>query len=92
MRSKGINRNAGIAIMMEEPTPGVGGRHRQTRTYGRRPDLSASPRTELAKDIQDLREIYQKDGIYTIEIRQSLQEVIQKNKEKFPELFKKIGK
>ncbi|AIL13358.1 hypothetical protein IM40_07370 [Candidatus Paracaedimonas acanthamoebae] len=89
MRQHGIKTNDGIAMMMEQPTPGKGGRHRQTRTYGKQPELRAAPRTVLARDIQDLRQIYKKDDVYTPEIKQGLQDVIQKNKEKFPDLFKK---
>ncbi|MEI8296343.1 MAG: hypothetical protein WCG04_07500, partial [Alphaproteobacteria bacterium] len=89
MKQYGVKKPDGIAMMMEQPVPGAGGRHRQTRTYGRKPDLSTDPRTELAKDIMDARKIYQQDGLYTPEIRQGLQKVIDANKNIFPDIFAK---
>lgn len=79
---------------MEQPHPGTGGRRRQTETYGMNGQplqdyLSLSPREALAMDILDARRIYQNDGIYTPEIRQSLQEVIELNKKIYPEFFVK---
>ena len=74
---------------VEHPSPGKGGRHRRTRTYGRSPDLSETPREALARDIRDVRNIYQEDGLYNQEIRHSLQDVIQQNKQSFPNLFLK---
>jgi filamentous hemagglutinin len=88
MKQYGIKANEGMAIMMEQPTPGKGGRHRQTRTYGKHPDLSENPRTELAKDLQDLRQIYKKDGLYK-EALPSLQELGKKTQEAFPDIFSK---
>jgi hypothetical protein len=89
MKSNGVKQKDGISMNMEQPTPGTGGRHRRTRTYGRKTDLSEIPREALVRDIKDARKIYREDGIYTPEIRRSLQEVIQKNKELYPNLFKK---
>ncbi len=82
MRGRGVQgytRNDGVSINMEQPP--IGGRHRQTSTYGRSPDLNLTPRQALARDIQDARRIYQRDGLYTPEIRRSLQDVIQRNKD-----------
>lgn len=76
---------------MEQPYPGVGGRHRLTDTYGMTGDsleyLKLSPRDALAHDIWDARRIYRNDGLYGPEIRQSLQDVIRLNKELYPSLF-----
>lgn len=46
MKSKvpGYTTNQGFAIMMEHLSPGKGGRHRQTMSYGKRPNLNLSPR------------------------------------------------
>ncbi|MFB2877521.1 hypothetical protein [Floridanema aerugineum] len=73
-------RDKGIAIMMEHLSPGMGGRHRQTLSYGKSPDLSLSPREVLAREVWDVRSIYRRQGLYTPAIRQSLQQVIQLNK------------
>jgi hypothetical protein len=84
-----VKNKDGIFMMMEHHHPGMGGRHRLTRTYGKRPDFTSTLRSELAKDIKDARQIYKNDGLYTSKIRESLQEVIKQNKDKFPDLFKK---
>lgn len=89
MKSKGVKNSEGISIMVEQPTPGKAGRHRRTDTYGKKTDFSKAPRDELAKDILDLRKIYKEDGVYTPEIRKGLIEVIDQNKNKFPEIFNK---
>jgi hypothetical protein len=73
-------RNLGIAIMMEHPIPGAGGRHRQTLSYEQTPDLSLLPRSVLARETQDLRSIYQTQQVYSRTIRRSLRTVIQINK------------
>ncbi|MFB2979753.1 hypothetical protein ACE1CM_26730 [Microseira sp. BLCC-F43] len=73
-------RGIGIAMMMEHPVPGQGGRHRQTISYGQLPDISLLPRNALAREIKDARTIYRRQSLYTPEIRRSLQEVIRLNK------------
>jgi hypothetical protein len=88
----GYTRNEGIAINMEQPTPGTGGRHRRTASYGTSPDLSLTPRQALAREIRDAKRIYQADGLYTPEIRRALARVITKNKAKWPEAFEKEKK
>lgn len=75
--------------MMEHLSPGAGGRHRQTLSYGQSPDLSLSPREVLAREVRDLRSIYQGQGLYTPEIRQSLQQVIRLNKAAWLGIFEK---
>jgi hypothetical protein len=82
-------RNRGIAIMMEHPVPGAGGRHRQTLSYGQSPDLSLLPREVLAREIQDLRSIYQRQGIYTGTIKRGLGVLIQMNQSAWAEVFDK---
>ncbi|KAM3102941.1 hypothetical protein ACKFKF_02200 [Phormidesmis sp. 146-12] len=82
-------RNLGIAIMMEHPIPGAGGRHRQTLSYGQSPDLSLLPREVLAREIQDLRSLYQRQGIYTGKIRSSFRAVIQMNELAWTGVFAK---
>ena len=85
----GISYGEGVAIMMEHPFPGSGGRHRITKTCGKPADVNNKPRKELAKDAQDLRRIYKEDNLYTPEIRKSIQETISMNKQKFPHLYNK---
>jgi hypothetical protein len=85
----GYTRNMGIAIMMEHPIPGAGGRHRQTLSYGKSPDLSLLPRQVLAKEIGDLQSLYQRQGVYTETIRHGLQLIIQMNKSAWASVFEK---
>jgi len=82
-------RDMGVAMMMEHPIPGKGGRHRQTLSYGQSPNLSLSPRQTLAREINDLRSIYQKQGIYTTDIRRSLREIIIMNRLTWNKVFEK---
>ncbi|WP_339229365.1 hypothetical protein [Aeribacillus sp. FSL K6-2833] len=94
MKKADIKRNDGVSMNMEQPHPGTGGRHRRTYTYGLSGEklndyLNLSYRDALAHDIWDARRIYMKDGLYTPKIRKSLRDVIQLNKELYPELFKK---
>lgn len=85
----GYTRDDGIAIMMDHPVPGAGGRHRQTSSYGESPDLNLQPRDVLAKEIRDLRSIYQSQGLYLIKIRQGLQQIIQMNRSLWVGIFDK---
>jgi hypothetical protein len=85
----GYMRNMGIAIMMEHPVPGAGGRHRQTLSYGQTPDLHLSPRQVLARETQDLRLLYQREGVYTEVIRQGLRAIIQLNQSSWTGVFEK---
>ncbi len=39
----GYTTDQGFAIMMRHLSPGRGGRHRQTISYGKRPNLNLSP-------------------------------------------------
>ena len=87
MKKHDISKEDGIAVEMQEA------RHALTRTYkGRnREHLNGNetPREALARDIKDARQIYQDNGHYNKNVRESLQEVVKKNKEKFPDLYKK---
>jgi hypothetical protein len=42
--------------------------------------LSLSPRQALAREVWDVRSIYRQQGLYTPDIRRSLQQVIKQNK------------
>lgn len=86
---QGYTTNQGIAIMIEHLSPGKGGRHRQTLSYGKSPNLDLSPRQTLATEIWDLRSIYARQGLYNSEIRKSLQEVIKLNKLAWTGIFNK---
>ncbi|MBQ2982997.1 MAG: hypothetical protein IJD58_12910 [Lachnospiraceae bacterium] len=95
MSAKGVSKNDGLCMNMEMPSPGAGGRHRMTNTYGRNMTdaqkayyYSLSPRDALAYDINNLRKIYKEQGLYS-EIRPKLKEYIKAYKEYMPELFAK---
>lgn len=89
MAQHGISKGQGIAINMEQPFPGTGGRHRATFTYGTQADVSLTPRQALGQGIWDARRIYQQDGLYGPEIRSALQDVIRQNRAANPGLFDK---
>jgi len=89
MAEHDVPRDEGIAINMEQPHPGVGGRHRETFTYGNTADSNMPPRKALAEGVWDARQIYKKDGLYDGFIRDQLQDLIKQNKVKFPEIFKR---
>ncbi len=91
MALESVSKGDGIAINMEQPFPGVGGRHRATFTYGSQADIGMSARDALAAGIWDARQIYRSDGLYTPQIRHSLQELIQMNKTTYPAIFGKPG-
>jgi hypothetical protein len=85
----GISKGDGISINMEMPSPGSGGRHRDTFTYGNSADADMSSRDALAAGIRDARSIYQRDGLYDFYVRQQLQDVVRQNKAAYPDIFKK---
>lgn len=89
-KAPGYTRDKGIAIMMEHLSPGAGGRHRQTLSYGQTPNLSLSPRNVLAREVWDVRIIYRRQGFYKQEIRRSLQQVIKQNKSAWSGIFEKV--
>jgi len=90
MRQKyGIAPGDALAMNMEHPFPGKGGRHRATRTYGRPTSefIGEMPRQALARDIADVRRIYMEQGLYTPDVRRILLDYVALSKQKFPELF-----
>jgi hypothetical protein len=89
MAGQGVSSGQGISIMMEQPVPGVGGRHRATFTYGTSADVGMTSRDALAAGIRDARSIYMQDGLYSPYVRQQLQEVIRQNKTLYPSIFAK---
>ena len=89
MKTKNVTKDQGIAMQVEHPFPGNGGRHREIHKELPRQDLTLDPREALAESVQRARVVYQQDSLYTPEIRNSLQEVINQNKTTFPELFNK---
>ena len=95
MSLRGVSRNDGLCMNMEMPSPGTGGRHRMTATYGGNMTeaqkayyYSLSPRDALAYDISNLRQIYMDQGLYS-EMRPKLQAYIKKYKSYMPEMFEK---
>jgi hypothetical protein len=86
---KDYTTNQGIAIMMEHLSPGKGGRHRQTLSYGKSPDLTLSSRQTLAQEVWDIRSIYLRQGLYNADIRRRLQELIKLNKTTWLTFFNK---
>lgn len=89
MAQYGVGKGDGIAINMEHPFPGTGGRHRLTFTYGTDADLGLSARDALSAGVWDARRIYRQQGLYDASMRQQLQAVIQQNKLAHPEIFAK---
>lgn len=89
MGQHGIGYNDGMAIMMEQPFPGSGGRHCGTWTYGNLADLGLSARDALAGGIRDARTIFRSDGVYSPTIHQGLSDLIQENKRRYPSVFNK---
>lgn len=80
---------------VEMPSPGTGGRHRRTDTYGgnmtnaeKEYYYSLSPRDALAYDLKNLKQIYMDDGLYS-EIRPQLRKYIKEYIKYKPEIFKK---
>ena len=95
MSAHGVSKYDSLCINMEMPSPGTGGRHRLTDTYGRNMTdvqkayyYSLTPREALAYDINNLREIYMSQGLYS-EMRPQLQAYIKIYIEYMPELFGK---
>jgi len=89
VQAQGGSYGDAIAMNMEQPSPGTGGRHRMTESYGTQPDLSLTPRDALAQSVWDARGIYASQRLYTPNIRQSLQQVIRQNLNSSPNLYKR---
>ena len=88
MEAHGADSERGATINMEQPTPGTGGRHRLTFTYGTQADADMTPRSALASGVMDARRIYADQGLYSPEVRHALQKLISLNKALFPDLFR----
>ncbi|MCE4049582.1 ribonuclease YeeF family protein [Bacillus sp. Au-Bac7] len=80
-------KNDGMSINVEQPK--TGGRHRKTQTYGRNMSndakefyYSLEPRSAIAFDINDLRNIYKNDGLYK-EMLPNLRRYVQEAKEDY---------
>jgi hypothetical protein len=92
IKQHGIAKSEGICINMEQPLNG--GRHRRTKTCGRNMTDSEreayyklSPKEALEHDIQDARRIFREEGKLDAKMEQKLQEVLDQNKAKFPNLY-----
>jgi RHS repeat-associated protein len=85
----GVKRDDGIAINMEQPNKGGGGRHRRTWTYGNSADVKMSTRDATAAGVRDLRKIYMNDGLYGPYMRKQLLELIKQLKNCQPQGMKK---
>jgi hypothetical protein len=90
----GVHKNDGVSMNMEHPYTGTLWKHCKTATYGMTGQklqeyLNLSPKDALAHDIWDARKTYKNDGLYTPQIRRSLQDVIQMNKDMYLDLFNK---
>ncbi|MBY0273475.1 MAG: hypothetical protein K2X02_08760 [Alphaproteobacteria bacterium] len=88
MKAKGIPREEGIAIKVEEPHPGRGGRHREIHKKLQKQDPKLEPRKALADAVRRVHNVYKNDGLNN-EILPSLKKVIKQSKEKHPHLFQK---
>ena len=84
MRKYGVSRSDGLAIMLTKE------QHKLTRTYGGRKISTLNPRSELAADLWDLREILRREGMYTPEINSNLMKGTAAFRQRFPEIFKKV--
>ena len=69
-------------------------RHGRTKTFGANMNsveriayYDLSPKQALEFDINDLRNIFKKDGVYDIEIENALQDLIKRTKTKYKPLF-----
>jgi hypothetical protein len=91
MQNKGVSHSDGVSMMVEQPVPGTGGRHRQIHKELIKQDLNMAPRDALAQSVARAREVYRADGVLS-EVRPGLLDVIGANKVKFPKLFQKGGK
>ena len=88
MAEHGVSHGDGISINVEHPSPGAGGRHRATATYGTNVDVKMPARDALAFGVRDAKRIYQQLGLYGPNVRMALQQVIGRNKTQYPGIFK----
>lgn len=86
LKRNGIDKGDGIAVKLLKE------RHQATRTYGGRntEDIkSETMRDALARDVKDFRNLYKHDTSLNQKTRDIAKDVIKKNKEAFPDKFKK---
>ena len=95
MSQYGIKRGDGMCMNMEMPSPGTGGRHRLTATYGgnmtsveKTEYMAMKPRDALTHDLKNIKKIYSDANAYP-EIKPKIKEFIEKSISEFPELFEK---
>jgi RHS repeat-associated protein len=89
MQAAGVKAGDAMAINVQHPVPGSGGRHRMTFTYGTSADANLPLRDALGKGVADLRRVYRECGIYGQEVRGALRSYIAESKAAFPKLFSK---
>ena len=89
MASRGIPKSDGVSMMVESPTPGAGGRHREIHREMQSQNIDLEPRQALAESILRARQVYKTDKLYSPDINKALQEVVAQNKKRFPKLFNK---
>ena len=87
------NPDQAFVIMMEETVQGQNkSRHGKTLTYGgysRNPGyLSMSPKQALNLDIDNLRDIYRQEGLYTDEVAKQIDLFKNKVLQQYPHIFK----
>ena len=98
MKKFGVSKDDSYAMNLEQKTPGSGGRHRRTFSYGRMPDevkkryFKLNARDMLAFDLWDARRVLKEDGLWNSEARKVFSDYIKAYEEAYPEIFKKKGK
>jgi hypothetical protein len=83
MEKHGVSKDEGLAIMMTEE------QHKKTRTYKFKKPEQKDPRSELAKDLSDVRKILKEDGDHTPEVNKKLLDSVRKHENRFKDVFKK---
>ncbi len=98
MKKLNISRNDSYAMNLEQPSPGSGGRHRRTFSYGRMANeikeryFKLNPRDILAFDLNDAKRILKEDGLWNNEARKAFSDYIKTYEEIYPEIFTKRSK
>jgi hypothetical protein len=86
MAKYGVKEADGLSIMMTTK------QHYATRTHGWKRPVQTNPRSELAADLWDVRNILRRDGMYTHQVNRDLISGSKTFQEQFPDLFKKASK